>query len=156
VPSGLSQRVDLILLVFGIIALASIWLVGVLIDRWLRELVLGSTVLFIAAALIFGIQESNTTLVAIAVAIWGLAWGGAATLFQTASAKAAGGAAEVAQSMIVTVWNIAMAGGGVIGGLLLERTGVGAFPWALLALLLFTLAVISSARSHGFPSHLHD
>lgn len=59
VPSSLNGRVDLVLLIFGIVALASIWVVGVLIDRWLRELVLGSTVLFIAAAHVFGTQGVN-------------------------------------------------------------------------------------------------
>nr|WP_285292879.1 MFS transporter [Aureimonas altamirensis] len=149
--SGLNERVDLILLVFGVIALASIWVIGVLIDRWLRELVLGSTVLFIAAALILGLQGTNATAVFTGVVIWGLAWGGAATLFQTASAKAAGEAADVAQSMIVTVWNLAMAGGGIVGGVLLENAGVGAFPWTLIALLIFAFVVVASARQHGFP-----
>ena len=37
---GLADRIDIVLLVFGLTALASIWIVGVLIDRWLRELVL--------------------------------------------------------------------------------------------------------------------
>ncbi|MHB0953183.1 MAG: MFS transporter [Allorhizobium sp.] len=152
VPSRLNGRVDLVLLIFGIVALASIWVVGVLIDRWLRELVLGSTVLFIAAALVFGTQGANPVAVFVAVVIWGLAWGGASTLFQTASAKAAGKAADVAQSMIVTVWNIAMAGGGIIGALLLENAGVGVFPWAVIILLVATFVVAWMARRHGFPS----
>ncbi len=151
VQSGLNERVDLVLLVFGIIALVSIWVVGVLIDRWLRELVLGSAVLFIVAALILGVQGTNATAVVIGVVVWGLAWGGAATLFQTASAKAAGEAADVAQSMIVTVWNLAMAGGGIVGGLLLENAGVDVFPWTLIVLLVFTLVIVISARQHGFP-----
>ena len=77
-----------------------------------------------------------------AVAAWGLAFGGAATLFQTALAKAGGEAADVAQSMLVTAWNIAIAGGGLIGGLLLETLGARAFPPALLALLVPTLLVL--------------
>jgi predicted MFS family arabinose efflux permease len=151
-PSGLGERVDLILLIFGIVALASIWIVGVMIDRWLRELVLGSTALFIAAAFIFGLQNANPAAIVLGVVVWGFAWGGAASLFQTASAKAAGEAADVAQSMIVTVWNLAMAGGGIVGGLLLEKAGVGAFPWTLIALLLFAFIVVVSARRHGFAS----
>jgi predicted MFS family arabinose efflux permease len=151
-PSGLGERVDLILLIFGIVALASIWIVGVMIDRWLRELVLGSTALFIAAAFIFGLQNANPAAIVLGVVVWGFAWGGAASLFQTASAKAAGEAADVAQSMIVTVWNLAMAGGGIVGGLLLEKAGVGVFPWTLIALLLFAFIVVVSARRHGFAS----
>jgi len=86
------------------------------------------------------------------VGVWGLAYGGAATLFQTASAKTAGDAADVAQSMIVTVWNIAIAGGGLVGGVLLETLGVTSFAWALVILLVPTLLVAWLARNHGFPS----
>ncbi len=121
------------------------------IDRWLRELVLISTALFALASLALG--------------LWGMfpaaAMGQSApgawlmeaprTLFQTASAKTIGEAADVAQSMIVTVWNIAIAGGGLAGGVLLDTLGVGSFPWTLVALLIPTLLVAWLAKSHGFP-----
>lgn len=54
--------------------------------------------------------------------------------------------------MIVTVWNIAIAGGGIIGGILLETFGVSAFPWSVLTLLLLALAVAWAARSQSFPA----
>eukprot|EP01038_Epipyxis_sp_PR26KG_P002635 gene2635-3734_t len=40
--AGLGGRVDLVLLVFGAASLVGIWVTGVLIDRWLRELVLAN------------------------------------------------------------------------------------------------------------------
>ncbi|MEQ9940666.1 MFS transporter, partial [Pectobacterium aroidearum] len=83
--------------------------------------------------------------------VWGLAFGGAATLFQTAIVRTAGEGADVAQSMLVTVWNMAIAGGGIIGGVLLEHFGVVAFSPVLLVLLLIALVVVWSARQHGFP-----
>jgi predicted MFS family arabinose efflux permease len=146
VPAGIADRIDLVLLVFGVAALLSIWIVGALIDRWLRELVLASAALFGISALALGIAGTVPAVVYASVAIWGLAFGGAATLFQTASAKTAGEATDVAQSMIVTVWNIAIAGGGIVGGIF----GVSAFPWSVLALLVAALAVAWTARSHGF------
>ncbi|WP_024913638.1 MFS transporter [Chania multitudinisentens] len=151
VPSGLADQVDLILLVFGIVALVSLGIVGVLVDRWLRELVLISTVLFLLAAAVLVFWNHEVIAVYAAITIWGLAWGGVATLFQTASAKTAGDAAEVAQSMIVTVWNVAMATGGIGGGLLLQSKGPSFFPLALIALLVPTLIVVWQARNHGFP-----
>ncbi|RWR27262.1 MFS transporter [Sinirhodobacter populi] len=152
VPAGIAERIDVVLLVFGVTALLGIWIVGVLIDRWLRELVLVSAVLFGLSALLLGIWGQVPAVIYVAVAVWGLAFGGAATLFQTASAKTAGEAADVAQSMIVTAWNMAIAGGGIVGGILLETLGVSAFPWSVLALLVATFAVAWAARSHGFPS----
>ncbi len=151
-PAGLTGSVDRVLLSFGASALLGIWIAGALIDRWLRELTLASILLFLLAAVLLGLFGTSPAAIYASVAIWGLAFGGSATLFQTASAKTAGPAADVAQSMIVTVWNLAIAGGGLIGGLLLESAGVGAFPWALGALLLASLALALHARTHGFPA----
>lgn len=141
---GMADRIDVILLVFGVTSLIGIWVVGVLIDRHLRVLTIASTALFGVAAAALGIagETNGAAIVHGAVAVWGLAFGGAATLFQTALAKAGGEAADVAQSMLVTAWNIAIAGGGLAGGLLLQTLGAGAFPPALLALLVPTLFVL--------------
>lgn len=151
VPAGLAGSVDRVLLNFGASALLGIWIAGALVDRWLRELTLASILLFLLAAILLGMFGTSPIAIYASVAIWGLAFGGTATLFQTASAKTAGAAADVAQSMIVTVWNLAIAGGGLIGGLLLESAGVGAFPWTLGALLLAAMALAWRARRHGFP-----
>lgn len=149
--SGLADQVDRMLLAFGVAALVGIWAIGVLIDRWLRHLVLGSTALFLASAILLG-SSTSTPILYLGTIAWGLAFGGAATLFQTASAKAAGSAADVAQSMIVTAWNIAIAGGGILGGYLLDQAGPRSLPWSLCALLLPCLVVAFAARRHSFPA----
>ncbi|MDF3124653.1 MFS transporter [Rheinheimera sp. 1928-s] len=153
--AGMSERTDLVLLVFGITALSGIWVIGVLIDRHLRTLTLVSTVLFALAALVLGIAGDIPVAVYSAVGAWGLAFGGAATLFQTALAKTAGDASDVAQSMLVTAWNLAIAGGGLVGAVLLDRYGSVSFSPALLILLIATLLVAGAARSHGFPASQH-
>ncbi|EKE76780.1 MFS transporter [Gallaecimonas xiamenensis] len=150
--AGMAERTDLALLVFGVTSLLGIGIVGVLIDRHLRALTLISTMLFGLAALALGLAGDAPALVYGAVAAWGLAFGGAATLFQTALAKTAGDAADVAQSMLVTAWNMAIAGGGMVGGVLLQRLGAGAFAPAVLGLLAATLVVVWAARRHGFPA----
>jgi predicted MFS family arabinose efflux permease len=151
-PVGMADKIDIVLFVFGVAALLGIWIIGVLIDRWMRELTIISTVLFAAASLVLGLWASNPVVVYGCIALWGVAYGGTATLFQTASAKAAGSVADIAQSIIVTVWNIAIAGGGVIGGILLNTYSVAYFPWTLLALLVIALVVAWSAQTAGFPS----
>ncbi len=149
--AGLTGRTDTVLLVFGLAALVSIWAVGVLIDARLRALTLASLTLFGAAALIFWFWASVPAAVYLGSALWGLAFGGSATLFQTASARAAGSAADLAQSMLVTMWNTAIAGGGLVGGVLLERFGVQSFAPTLLGLLALALVISLGARRHGFP-----
>lgn len=148
---GMGDRTDMMLLVFGLSSLVGLWIIGVLIDSHLRVMTLASTVLFALSALVLGISGNDPAVATTAVAAWGLAFGGAPTLLQTALAKTAGESADVAQSMLVTAWNLAIAGGGVIGGILLEGAGVAAFAPALLLLLAATLIVAAAARRHGFP-----
>ncbi|MCG5261591.1 MFS transporter [Cupriavidus gilardii] len=150
--AGMADSTDLVLLTFGIASLLGIWIVGVLIDRHLRTLTLASTLLFGMAAWALGAAGHAPLVVYAAAGVWGLAFGGAATLFQTALAKTAEEAADVAQAMLVTAWNAAIAGGGIIGGVLLDHFGVGAFSPALLALLAVALAVVWGARRYGFAA----
>ena len=149
---GMAERVDLALLVFGVTSLAGIWIIGVLIDRHLRSLTLGCTAAFGAATLLLGLGGAIPELVYAAVAIWGLSYGGVATLFQTALSDAAGESADLAQSLLVTVWNLAIAGGGIAGALILQGIGAAGFAPALSALLVPTFAVALGARRHGFPA----
>ncbi|MCA6971341.1 MFS transporter [Pectobacterium carotovorum] len=148
---GMVAQTGLVLLVFGVTSLLGIWIVGVLIDRYLRALTLACSALFCLSVLTLGVAGDVLAVVYAAVAVWGLAFGGAATLFQTALVRTAEGGTDVAQSMLVTAWNMAIAGGGIIGGVLLERLGVAAFSPVLLVLLLITFVVVWSARQHGFP-----
>ena len=62
-------------------------------------------------------------MVYLSVALWGVAFGGFATLTQTALSRLSGRAADVAQSMYTTGWNTAVAAGGAIGGMLLDKGG---------------------------------
>jgi predicted MFS family arabinose efflux permease len=149
-PAGLAGQVDRVLLVFGVAALAGIWITSRLVDRWLRATVLASIGLFALTALALGLGAMSPLVIYLAVAVWGLTFGGAATLLQTALADSAGDGADVAMAINVTVWNTAIAGGGLFGGVLLATQGVTAFPWMLLVLLLVGLAIAWRARSHGF------
>ncbi|WP_213938744.1 MFS transporter [Pseudomonas sp. dw_612] len=149
--AGLNSDVDLVLLTFGVAALAGIWLTGRLVDRHLRTTVLASLATFAAVSIFLGVFSGSAAAIYVSVFMWGLTFGGAATLLQTALADAAGKGADVALSMNVVVWNSAIAGGGLLGGVLLGQWGTSAFPGALLALLLISLAIAFRARAHGFP-----
>jgi predicted MFS family arabinose efflux permease len=150
--AGLAQQADRVLLTFGIASVLGIVIVGLLIDRHLRMLTLASTLIFASAVLTLDAAGNAPIVIYGVAAAWGLAFGGAATLFQTALAKAAGEATDAAQAMLVTVWNAAIAGGGMMGGVLLDRVGVGAFFPVLLLLLGATFAMVWSAKRSGFPA----
>ncbi|MEE4372169.1 MFS transporter [Pseudomonas alliivorans] len=148
--AGLANDVDVVLLAFGIAALVGIWGTGRLVDRYLRATVLASLATFAAVSVFFGLFPGSALAIYIGVFIWGLTFGGAATLLQTALADSAAEGADVALSMNVVVWNSAIAGGGIVGGVLLGQWGAGSFPWVLLVLLLGGLVITSRARAHGF------
>ncbi|MFJ8746593.1 MFS transporter [Embleya sp. NPDC127516] len=149
---GMADRVDAVLLTFGVLSLASIWITGVLIDRHLRILMITSCALFATAALLLGVFTGSPVPVFVGTAVWGLAFGGTATLLQTAVAEAADAAGDVAQSLLVTGWNIGIAGSGILGALLLGGPGAHYLTWAAIALLLPTLAIVVGARRNAFPA----
>ncbi|MNJ62376.1 Purine ribonucleoside efflux pump NepI [compost metagenome] len=148
--AGLGASTGLVLLTFGIAALVGIAIVGVWVDRHLRNLVLLSLLGFGGVVWVLGFVGQSAMLVFASVALWGLTYGGAPTLLQTASADAAAQGADVAQSMIVTVWNLAIAAGGLLGGLLLTHWGVASFTWVLLVLIGLALLIAGGAHRHGF------
>ncbi|WP_459647546.1 MFS transporter [Kitasatospora sp. Ki12] len=149
--AGLGGATGTVLLVFGLASLASIWLTGAHIHRRLRRLTIGGALLVAVAAGVLAVRSGDAPLVYLAAAFWGLGWGGAPTLLQTALGDAGGEQADAAQAVLVTLWNAAMAGGGVAGGVVLSRLGAGALPWTVLALMLPVLAVVAGARRHAFP-----
>ncbi|MFF5204400.1 MFS transporter [Streptosporangium sp. NPDC000396] len=147
----MADSTDLVLLVFGGASLLSIWLTGALISHRLRGLTIAGTLLVGVAAALLAIVADSTPLVYLAVFLWGLGWGGVPTLLQTAAGQAGGDQADAAQAMLVTLWNVAMAGGGIAGGVLLDVLGATSLPWSVLVLLVPVLLVVAGARAHGFP-----
>lgn len=150
--TALARRVDLVLLIFGVTSVVGIWVVGILIDRFLRMLVLISIAGFALASTALGIGMNQPVIIMLGIAVWGLTFGGAATLLQTAIAQAGGKSADIAQSMLVTAWNVAIGGGGIIGGFLLELLGAKFLPWSLIFLLIPSVLAAWKAKKHGFPS----
>ncbi|MFJ2055919.1 MFS transporter [Streptomyces sp. NPDC087908] len=149
---GLAGSTGLVLLVFGVASLVGIWFTGRHIDRRLRALTLGGTLLVAVAAAVLAVPAGSTALVLTAALLWGLGWGGAPTLLQTAAADAGGAHADTAQTLLVSLWNAAMAAGGVAGGVLLDVLGAGALSWSVLVLLVPAVAIVAGARTHGFPT----
>ncbi|MET0616886.1 MAG: MFS transporter [Luteibacter sp.] len=148
--AGLGRRVDVLLLVFGVAALVGIAVTGKLVERNLRGTVLASLATFFSLSVVLAAAQGLPTLVYLCVATWGLTFGGAATLLQTALADSAGEGADVALSLNVVAWNSVIAGGGVLGGLLLDHWGASSFPPAMAVLLAIGFVIAWSARDHGF------
>ncbi len=146
-----SVRVDLVLLAFGISSLVGIWIVGRLVDRMLRMLVLLAIGSFAAVAVLLTYAGGQGLAVYAAAIVWGLGFGGAGAMMQTASADAAGDGVDLAQAMVTTAWNLAIAVGGALGGVLLTTGGTTLLPPAVVALTLIAFLIALAARRFAFP-----
>ncbi|MFE4633970.1 MFS transporter [Streptomyces sp. NPDC056773] len=139
---------ETVLLTFGAASMVSVLVTGALVDRRLRALTIAGAVSFIAASGLLAIAARSPVAVYAATVLWGLGWGGVATLLQTAVTDAGG---DRGQALFVTTCNSSIAAGGALGGVLLGALGPGSFPWTVLALLVPVLAIVTAARTHAFP-----
>ncbi|MBD8680104.1 MFS transporter [Sphingomonas sp. CFBP 13720] len=147
---GFAGRVDLLLLVFGCASLGGIWLAGMMVDCKLRLHVLTSILLFAASISVFWMVPSIPAVVFLAVLLWGATFGGAATSLQTAASDAAGEGVDIVGAMLTTVWNAAIAGGGIIGAMFYHNGIARDLLPAMLALVAAAYVIAVAARRHGF------
>ncbi|CAL9323066.1 MFS transporter [Streptomyces sp. SudanB182_2057] len=146
-------RTGVLLAVFGTATVAGIWLTGLLVDRRPRAALLGALALVAAVLLVLGPAGRAHALLVGAVALWGVAFGGAPTLIQTALVTASGpGDADVATSLQTTVYNAGIAAGSLTGGLALDALGAGALPWTALPPVLLALGTVALGRRYAFPA----
>lgn len=144
-------RVDLVLLTFGISSLIGIWIVGRWVDRMLRRMVLIAIGSFAVTATFLAVAGDQSIAVYAGAVIWGLGFGGAGAMMQTASADAAGDGVDLAQAMVTTAWNLAIAAGGFLGGTLLTNGGTPMLPPVVAALASASFAIALAARRFAFP-----
>lgn len=154
--SNLQSNVGIVLLIFGLMALIGIWFTGRTIDHHLRKLVLVSLFAFSLLSLCLGLWSNINWIVFISIGLWGLTFGGAATLLQTALADAAGHGADVALSLNVVVWNSAIAGSGILGGILLTELGAKSFPWIMCIILICCYLIAYFSKNAGFVQMRHN
>lgn len=148
----LNGYLDFILLIFGLSSILGIWVTGMFVDKALRKLVLINLSGFAFAAILMGLFNSQNWIVIIGIVLWGITFGGAPTLLQTAIADTAGNNVDIAQSMLVTVFNLAVASGGIAGGILLKKIGINSFFVSMTFLSLIGLLVVFLAQKNGFRS----
>ena len=147
--NGMDAQRDLVLLVFGVASVVSIFVTGALVDRRLRLLTILSSIFFLVAAGLLTVLAGDAFTLYLAIVLWGLGWGGVPTLLQTAVTDAGG---DRGQALLVTTWNSFMAGGGAVGGLMLSLLGPESFPWGVVLLMVPVVLVVIGARAHAFPA----
>jgi predicted MFS family arabinose efflux permease len=147
--ANVGSQIEWVLLVFGIAALLSIWATGTFVDPHHRRLIVLSTITVCAGALVVGFGQLSPVILYLGVAIWGFGFGGSATLFVTAGVRAA--ETDGVQSVLVTVFNLSIAAGGMVGGILLAGFGISSIPWVTVAIMIPTAITTIASRQHAFP-----
>lgn len=151
VDVGLGESLGQSLLVFGAGSIVGAVLVGIFGDSHLRQLAVGGTAALVASLMLLGTVREPVVLL-VTVAVWGAVFGSIAPVLQTASARAAGASADAAQSVVVTVWNLAIALGGAVGGVGLAVAEAGALPLLSLPLAMVALVIVVGGRRYAFPA----
>ncbi|MFF3562146.1 MFS transporter [Streptomyces sp. NPDC002574] len=148
---GMGGQTGWVLFAFGATSILTVLVVGTHIDRHLRKLVVASTALFAIAVLVLALFSGVPVLIYAAAAAWGLAFGSSPSLFIGAAINATGAAADVAQSITITVFSASIALGGLLGGVLVADLGAASITWASLALLAVAAAAVVGGKKHAFP-----
>lgn len=144
--------VDTALVVFGVAAMVGILITGAVVDRALRPLVLASIALFAVAGGTLLLGHGSLAAVLIAVALWGVAFGGAAAQVQTAIGEASSENADVANALLGVSFNLAIFTAGIIGALLISGGNGLVLPSVMIALALVALVIAAIARRSAFPA----
>lgn len=108
-----------------------------------NAIVFGGTLIAVLAAVLL-IAGTSAVVTAVAVTLWGFAFGAFPVGFQTWIVRAASDHAESAGGLLVAVAQIAIATGAIGGGLMVD--GVGALGGPAFALVALTLATALTLR----------
>lgn len=148
--AGLGGGVGIALALFGGGTVVSMLIIGPFIDRDLRGTLLVVLACIAAALAVLGVFGTSGLVVLAVCLPWGVAYGTLPAIMQTAAFRVGGSAADVAVSVTVTAWSLAIGVGAVAGGVAFDARGAGVLPWTALALTLLGLAGAVLAR-RGFP-----
>jgi len=121
---------------------------GTLGDRFPRAAMIGAIILILASVSMLGLFPQVTWVAFAAIIVWGAAFGALPSLLQarmlhTASVRVR----DVAASYFTTSFNFSIGAGALVGGLLLDRLGVGALPWFDVAITVAGLGLVIFANA---------
>lgn len=126
VPGLGSAGLATLLMVFGAAAFVGNLVAGPLADARLRTALLLAPVLIGTATIGFALLSDHFGSVLAAVVIWGLGFGGIPTLAQTWVARVEPDRLEAASGLVVMMFQVAIASGAALGGVLIEVADVRA------------------------------
>jgi len=142
--AGLPQSlVAIALLVYGVAGLAAIAATASLLDGRPRATSVAVLLVVAVSMALVGILSSSLVPLLVFGLLWGAAFGPVATVFQSTSVRTGALGPEIAGAWINTTSNLGIAGGAILGGIVLDQAGFA--PLALVAAIPVTIAAITMA-----------
>ncbi|MEQ1952535.1 MFS transporter [Mesorhizobium sp. CN2-181] len=139
------ETISLVLLAFGVGGFFGNLAGGFLIERSLKANIGIGALAIAGAALALVVYGSTDWVSAAAVSAWGFAFGMLPVGLQTWMVRAAPDEAESAGGLLVTAFQVAIAGGAIFGGLIVDGFGApAAFVYAGAGMFLGALLVFSA------------
>jgi predicted MFS family arabinose efflux permease len=93
-------------------------------------------------------MSGSAPVVIAAIVLWGIAFGGLPAMLQTRMLHTASARIrDLAAALFTTSFNLAIGGGALVGGILLDRFGLASLPFVDLAFLVagITLSLVTDA-----------
>ncbi|MEU1529780.1 MFS transporter [Streptomyces fagopyri] len=119
-----SSAVTLVLLGYGVAGLAGNFAAGAIIGRSLRAVYITAAVLAAAAVALLTTVTGMAPAVVVLVLIWGAAFGAVPLALQVWILRATPDAPESGMTLLVSVLQIALAAGSLVGGLIVDGYGI--------------------------------
>jgi predicted MFS family arabinose efflux permease len=143
------DRIGLALLLYGATGAIGLLAAGVVIDRHLRAAMIGAMAALAGAYLLLGLVGTITVLAVAVAAVTGLVLGSLPIFMQAAVIRIAPSAAETASAINASAFSIGIAGGALVGGLVVDHIGTAALPWLAALLTLAGTTVMLRDRRIG-------
>lgn len=118
------ETVSLVLLAYGVGGFLGNFAGGFVAERSLRAAISLAPLLIAAAMVLLVLLGALPAMAAVAVGAWGFAFGAVPVAVQTWMVRAAPDQAESAGGLMVAMFQVAIASGAVLGGLLVDNAGV--------------------------------
>jgi DHA1 family inner membrane transport protein len=157
IASFAPDAIPSLLLGYGIAGAVGLILAGVFGDRYPRATFTAFLIGIIAGAMTLALSSSSPTLVIVGLALWSASFGGLPSMLQARLLHAASrNIRDIAAAFLTTSFNVAIGGGALLGGILLDGFGLTVLPWGLIACVVVGLAfvLITDARKVT-PAHHH-
>lgn len=146
VPALQIEAISLVLLAFGIAGFFGNFAGAFIVERSIKAAVSLGALAIAVMALVMIAYGSSSLLSGIAVTVWGFAFAFLPVGFQTWTVRVASDQAEAAGGLLVAAFQVAITGGAVFGGLLVDGFGpLGAIIYAGVTTLLGAVLVFALA-----------